>query len=118
MDLPQTLINRKGYSERIKPFMRKSIAKVLTGQRRVGKSFLLFQLMKQVLEEEPNANIIYINFEEYLLWHICQTGIIPKIQLTALILIFKHPCWNTRNNGLGFYIMNNNSTCPNQAIFS
>ena len=65
MDLPQTLINRKGYSERIKPFMRKSIAKVLTGQRRVGKSFLLFQLMKQVLEEEPNANIIYINFEDF-----------------------------------------------------
>ncbi|RHR43047.1 ATP-binding protein [Parabacteroides sp. AF18-52] len=65
MDLPQTLINRKGYSERIKPFMRKSITKVLTGQRRVGKSFLLFQLMKQVLEEEPNANIIYINFEDF-----------------------------------------------------
>ena len=65
MDLPQTLINREGYSERIKPFMRKSIAKVLTGQRRVGKSFLLFQLMKQVLEEEPNANIIYINFEDF-----------------------------------------------------
>ena len=65
MDLPQTLINRKGYSERINPFMRKSIAKVLTGQRRVGKSFLLFQLMKQVLEEEPNANIIYINFEDF-----------------------------------------------------
>lgn len=38
---------------------------MLTGQRRVGKSFLLFQLMKQVLEEEPNANIIYINFEDF-----------------------------------------------------
>lgn len=38
---------------------------MLTGQRRVGKSFLLFQLMKQVLEDEPNANIIYINFEDF-----------------------------------------------------
>lgn len=56
MNLPQTLINRKGYSEKIKPFMKKNIAKVLTGQRRVGKSFLLFQLMKQVLEEDPSAN--------------------------------------------------------------
>lgn len=56
MNLPQTLINRKGYSEKIKPFMKKNIAKVLTGQRRVGKNFLLFQLMKQVLEEDPSAN--------------------------------------------------------------
>ena len=51
MELPQRLIERTGYLERIKPFMRKNIAKVLTGQRRVGKSFLLFQLMKYVLVE-------------------------------------------------------------------
>ena len=51
MELPRRLIERTGYLERIKPFMRKNIAKVLTGQRRVGKSFLLFQLMKYVLEE-------------------------------------------------------------------
>ena len=50
MELPRRLIERTGYLERIKPFMRKNIAKVLTGQRRVGKSFLLFQLMKYVLE--------------------------------------------------------------------
>ena len=47
MQLPHTLIERKGYLERIKPFIRKNITKVLVGQRRVGKSFLLFQLMKQ-----------------------------------------------------------------------
>lgn len=64
MELPQRLIERTGYLERTKPFMRKNIAKVLTGQRRVGKSFLLFQLMKYVLEEEPEANIIYLNFED------------------------------------------------------
>ena len=64
MELPKRLIERTGYLERIKPFMRKDIAKVLTGQRRVGKSFLLFQLMKCVLEEEPKANIIYLNFED------------------------------------------------------
>lgn len=45
--------------------MRKDIAKVLTGQRRVGKSFLLFQLIRLILEEEPEANIIYINFEDF-----------------------------------------------------
>jgi Predicted ATPase (AAA+ superfamily) len=44
--------------------MRKPLIKVLTGQRRVGKSYLLFQLMKQVTEEDPNAHIIYINRED------------------------------------------------------
>lgn len=65
MHIPQTLISRKYYSEKIKPFMRKNIAKVLTGQRRVGKSFLLFQIMKQVLDEEPDAPVIYMNFEDF-----------------------------------------------------
>lgn len=45
--------------------MRKDLAKILTGQRRVGKSFLLFQLMQIILAEEPDANIIYINFEDF-----------------------------------------------------
>ena len=70
MRLPKTLIPRKGYLERIKPFMRKDIAKVLVGQRRVGKSFLLFQVMKHILEEEADANIIYINMEDFAFSHI------------------------------------------------
>lgn len=70
MQLPHTLIERKGYLERIKPFIRKNMAKVLVGQRRVGKSFLLFQLMKHILEEEPDANIIYINMEDFAFSHI------------------------------------------------
>lgn len=65
MKIPQTLINREVYIQRIQPFMRKSIAKVLIGQRRVGKSFLLFQLMDKVQQEEPDANIIYLNFEDF-----------------------------------------------------
>lgn len=65
MKLPQTLINREVYIRRIQPFMRKSIAKVLIGLRRVGKSFLLFQLMDKVQQEEPDANIIYLNFEDF-----------------------------------------------------
>lgn len=65
MDFPRILKKRKDYIERIKPFMRKSVAKVLTGQRRVGKSFLLYQLIEEILGEEPNANIIYINLEDF-----------------------------------------------------
>ena len=52
MDFPRILKKRKGYIERIKPFMRKSVAKVLTGQRRVGKSLLLYQLIEEILGEE------------------------------------------------------------------
>ena len=65
MHLPDNLIPREDYIEKIKPFMRKNIAKVLTGQRRVGKSFLLYQVVDLILKEEPNASIIYINLEDF-----------------------------------------------------
>ena len=55
--------NRPEYTNKIKPFIGKPIIKVLTGQRRVGKSYLLFQLMDVIREEEPLANIVYINRE-------------------------------------------------------
>ena len=59
------LKKRKGYVEQIEPFMQKSVAKVLTWQRRVGKSFLLYQLIEEILNKEPNANTIYINLEDF-----------------------------------------------------
>ena len=52
------------YISRIKPFMRKSLVKVMVGHRRVGKSYILYQLMDLIREEEPGANIIYINKED------------------------------------------------------
>lgn len=65
MQIPKTLIRRKTYELKVQPFMRKNIIKVFTGQRRVGKSFLLFQLMESILKDEPKANIIYINLEDF-----------------------------------------------------
>jgi predicted AAA+ superfamily ATPase len=61
------LIDRPLYTKKIRPFIGKGIIKVLTGQRRVGKSCILQQLMKVIKEEDPSANIIYINmeFEEF-----------------------------------------------------
>lgn len=54
---------RDTYITRIKPFMRKTLVKVLVGHRRVGKSYILYQLMDLIREEEPDANIIYVNKE-------------------------------------------------------
>lgn len=65
MNFPQNLIRRQGYIEQMIPFMQKNLVKVLTGQRRVGKSFLLYQLMEHVLQSNPDANLIYINFEDF-----------------------------------------------------
>jgi predicted AAA+ superfamily ATPase len=58
------VLNRSWYSNRIKSFIGKGIIKVLTGQRRVGKSYLLLQLMQEIKTSNPNANIVYINKEQ------------------------------------------------------
>jgi predicted AAA+ superfamily ATPase len=57
------LIERPLYTERIKPFIDKGIIKVLTGQRRVGKSCIIMQLMKEIQSTNPDANIVFINLE-------------------------------------------------------
>ena len=60
-------IRRPDYTAKITPFIGKQIIKIITGQRRVGKSYLLFQLMDDIRQRTPDANIIYINreLEEY-----------------------------------------------------
>jgi len=54
---------RKIYLDKIKPFIDKEIIKVIVGQRRVGKSFLLFQIMDLIKERNKKAKIVYINKE-------------------------------------------------------
>ncbi|MDD4921936.1 MAG: AAA family ATPase, partial [Bacteroidales bacterium] len=44
--------------------MRQSIVKVLIGHRRVGKSYILYQLMELIRKDDSTANIIYINKED------------------------------------------------------
>ncbi len=61
---PTVLHSRATYIERIKPFMRTPIVKVMIGHRRVGKSYILFQLIELIKKEENDANIIYINKED------------------------------------------------------
>ena len=58
-------IERPLYINRIKPFIGKSLIKVLVGQRRVGKSFLLMQIRDLIKIQSPETQIIYINKEQY-----------------------------------------------------
>lgn len=61
---PSQIFRRDTYIERIKPFMYTPIVKVLIGHRRVGKSYILFQLIELIKSEDATANIIYINKED------------------------------------------------------
>jgi len=57
-------IKRSYYLDRILPFMNKDIIKVLVGQRRVGKSYLLFQIMDELIRQGTRKDaILYINKE-------------------------------------------------------
>ena len=56
-------IPRIQYLNKLIPFIDKDIIKVFIGQRRVGKSYMMFQLIEHILKRNPSANIIYINKE-------------------------------------------------------
>ena len=60
-------IPRPVYTERIKPFINREIIKVISGQRRVGKSYILFQIIEEITKSDQTANIIYINKEGIVL---------------------------------------------------
>lgn len=53
LSLPDDLQVRVHYLEKVRPFMGKNIIKVFTGQRRVGKSYLLYQLIRELKEKSP-----------------------------------------------------------------
>ncbi|MBN9382574.1 MAG: ATP-binding protein [Chitinophagaceae bacterium] len=57
------VLNRLTYVSRVKPFINKQVIKVLTGQRRVGKSYILLQLMEHIRASDTNAHILYMNME-------------------------------------------------------
>jgi predicted AAA+ superfamily ATPase len=54
-------IKRPLYIDRARPFLARNLIKIFTGQRRTGKSYMLFQIMELVEELYPGAHIIYID---------------------------------------------------------
>ena len=61
--MKENFIAREKYVEKIRAFIGKNAIKVLTGQRRVGKSYILLQLIDEIKNSVVEANIIYINLE-------------------------------------------------------
>ena len=84
LQIPGNIINRQQYIDRILPFMRKRLIKAFTGQRRVGKSYILFQLIQLIREKEPGANIIYINKEDLVFDTIRTAGDLSEYVLSCL----------------------------------
>jgi uncharacterized protein len=62
----KTYKKRPAYLKKIKPYINKELIKVLIGQRRVGKSYLLLQIIDEIKSTKVSENrILYINKELY-----------------------------------------------------
>jgi predicted AAA+ superfamily ATPase len=63
-NVPELGFLRKSYTDNIFNYTGNKLVKVLVGQRRVGKSYLLRQIAKRLIDEGTNPiNIFYINKE-------------------------------------------------------
>jgi predicted AAA+ superfamily ATPase len=58
-------ICRKTYIERAFHYVGHPVIKVLTGQRRTGKSYLLWQMMDAIKQKSPKSNIVFVSKELY-----------------------------------------------------
>lgn len=70
MDETFNIISRPLYTDRLLPYVGKNIIKVLTGQRRVGKSFILKSVAQHIRDTDPSANIISIDLENFAFSHV------------------------------------------------
>lgn len=66
----ESMYIREKYLKKIKPYIGKDIIKVLTGQRRVGKTTIMKQIVDMVRQDDKNANVVYVNKEQNDFKHI------------------------------------------------
>jgi len=64
------ILERENYLQRLAVWIDKPVIKVIIGQRRVGKSMFMFQIMEHIRRNNPKANCIYINTENEEYQHI------------------------------------------------
>ena len=67
--LNKNIIERPVYSTWFKKSLKNNLIKVITGFRRTGKSTLLKQFYKYLIEQKavPKQNIFFVNYEHALL---------------------------------------------------
>ena len=65
LPMSKEIIIREAYLNRVKPYIDTKIIKIFTGQRRVGKSFILKMVRQYIESVKPEANIIFIDKEQY-----------------------------------------------------
>lgn len=63
-------IPRPHYLKKILPYVNIGLIKVLTGQRRVGKSYILKSVENEIRKSDPEGNYIVINLEDFAFSHI------------------------------------------------
>ena len=85
---------REIYNKQIECYIGKDIIKVLIGQRRVGKSYLLFQIIDRIKSGFPDANIIYINLE-----------LNEFEKLNSSDLLYEYIKQNSKISGLNFILI-------------
>lgn len=61
--IPKNLLKRAVYIQKAKPFIDQDLIKVFSGQRRVGKSYMLFQIMEHIRSGKKDVQIEYLSFE-------------------------------------------------------
>lgn len=64
------IITRPLYMDQLRPYINKNLIKILVGQRRVGKSYILAAVANEIQQSYPDANIIDINLEDFAFAHI------------------------------------------------
>lgn len=65
MEETSGILCRPIYMDRITPYMDQNIIKILVGQRRVGKSYILKSVAQEARRRNPDANFVTINLEEF-----------------------------------------------------
>jgi len=76
--MENVILERENYLQRLAVWIDKPVIKVIIGQRRVGKSMFMFQVMDYIRKDNPEANIIYINTENEEYQHIKNHEILQK----------------------------------------
>lgn len=64
------IVNRPLYTGKLLNHVNDGLIKILTGQRRVGKSYILKYISRELQKNDPDANFISINLEDFAFSHV------------------------------------------------